>query len=189
MKSLYQNLFRLIALAVFVVLGAAATTRAQAARIQTSSLDHLTAKATDTVDISIDERLIGLASKFLSNKDEEAAVKDIVNGLKGIYVKSFEFESEGQYTQADLESIRSQLRGSAWNRLVNVSSKKEGSVEVYLMSNDGQASGLALLAMEPKELTLVNLIGLVDIDKLTQLQGHLGVPELGIQRSKRKRKN
>jgi hypothetical protein len=190
MKSLSQTLLKLASLAVLVVLGAAGNASAQNPRIQTSQLDALAAKASQTVDVNIDERLMQLAARFLSSKDgDEAKVKEIVNGLKGIYVKSFEFENEGQYTEADLEVIRSQLRNSAWSRIVNVTSKREGSVEVYLMRNGNQISGLAVLATDPKEITVVNIIGPVDLDKLTQLEGEFGIPDLEIERSKPKRKN
>ena len=195
MKSLSQTLLRFAYLrfalfAVFVTLGAAATAGAQNPRIQTSQLDALAAKASQTVDVNIDERLMQLTARFLSSKDDdEAKVKELVNGLKGIYVKSFEFENEGQYTEADLEGIRSQLRNTAWNRIVNVSSKKEGSVEVYLMQTGDQISGLAVLATEPKEITVVNIIGPVDLEKLRQLEGQFGIPDLDIERSKPKRKN
>ena len=195
MKSLSQTLLkfahlRFALLAVLVTLGAAATAGAQNPRIQTSQLDALAAKASQTVDVNIDERLMQLTARFLSSKDDdEAKVKELVNGLKGIYVKSFEFENEGQYTDADLEGIRSQLRNTAWNRIVNVISKKEGSVEVYLMQTGDQISGLAVLATEPKEITVVNIIGPVDLEKLTQLEGQFGIPDLDIERSKPKRKN
>jgi len=190
MKSLSLKLLKLASLAILVVFGAAATAMAQNPRIETSQLDALAPKASQTVDVNIDERLMQLTARFLSSKDpKEAKVKDLVNGLKGIYVKSFEFEAEGQYTQADLEGIRSQLRHTAWNRIVNVSSKKEGSVEVYLMQVGNQISGLALLATDPKEITVVNIVGPVDLDKLSQLEGNFGIPELEIERSKPKRKN
>ncbi|MGH9928848.1 MAG: DUF4252 domain-containing protein [Pyrinomonadaceae bacterium] len=181
---------KLASLVVLVVLGASATAMAQNPRIQTSQLDALAARATQTVDVNIDEGLMQLTAKFLSSKEpDEAKVKDLVNGLKGIYVKSFEFETEGQYSPADLESVRSQLRGSAWNKIVNVNSKKEGSVEVYLMQNGTQISGLAVLASAPKEITVVNIIGPVNLEKLSELEGVFGVPELGIERPKPKRKN
>jgi polynucleotide 5'-kinase involved in rRNA processing len=196
MKSLSQTLLKLALLkltlfAVLVALGAAGNASAQNPRIQTSQLDALAAKASQTVDVNIDERLMQLAAKFLSSKDDdEAKVKEIVNGLKGIYVKSFEFENEGQYTESDLEGIRSQLRNTAWNRIVNVSSKKEGSVEVYLMQVGNQISGLAVLASDPKEITVVNIIGPVDLEKLTQLEGQFGIPDLDLEpHSKPKRKN
>lgn len=190
MKSLTTTSLKLAALLVFVVLGAAVTAVAQNPRIQTSQLDALAAKASETVDVSIDESLIQLGAKFLSRKNsDEAKVKDLVNGIKGIYVKSFEFETEGQYSQADLEGVRSQLRNSAWNKIVNVNSKKQGSVEVYVMHSGTQISGLAVLAWEPKEVTVVNIIGPVDLEKLTQLEGQFGIPDLEIEGSKPKRKN
>ena len=181
---------KLAALAVLLVLGATATAMAQNPRIQTSQLDALASKASETVDVNIDESLIALTAKFLSSKDDdEKKVKEIVNGLKGIYVKSFEFEAEGQYSEADLESIRSQLRNPAWSRIINVRSKKDGSIEVYLMHTGAQISGLALLATELKEFTVINLVGPVDLEKLTQLEGQFGIPELGLEESKPKRKN
>jgi uncharacterized protein YejL (UPF0352 family) len=195
MKSLSRTLLRfallkLASVAILVVLGAAATAMAQNPRIQTSQLDALAAKASQTVDVNIDEHLMQLTARFLSSKDpDEAKVKDLVNGLKGIYVKSFEFEAEGQYSEADLEGIRSQLRNTAWNRIVNVHSKKEGSVEVYLMQSGNQISGLAVLANDPKEITVVNIVGPVDLDKLSELEGNFGIPDLEIERSKPKRKN
>jgi hypothetical protein len=179
-----------VALLVLLTIGATASARAQEGRIQTSQLDALAAKASETVDVNIDESLMQMTARFLSGKDpDEAKVKALVNGLKGIYVKSFEFETEGQYTAADLESIRVQLRGSAWNRIVNINSKKEGSIEVYLMHVGGQINGLAVLATEPKEITVVNIVGPVDLEKLSDLEGNFGVPVLGIDYPKAKRKN
>jgi uncharacterized protein DUF4252 len=188
MKSLFQKSLKTIALASLVILGATATALAQNPRIQTSQLDALAAKASETVDVNIDERLIQLTSRFLGKGPDEQKVREIINGLKGIYVKSFEFEKEGDYAVGDLESIRSQLNNSAWNKIVNIHSKKEGSVEVYLMSNASQISGLAVLASNPKEITVVNLIGNVDLDKLSALEGQFGIPDLGIE-AKPKRKN
>ena len=194
MKLLFRTLMKiasvkLAALAVLLVLGATATAMAQNPRIQTSQLDGLAAKASETVDVNIDESLMALTIKFLGNDDDEKKVKELVSGLKGIYVKSFEFESEGQYTDSDLESIRSQLRNPAWSRIINARSKKDGSIEVYLMHTGSQISGLAVLATELKEITVINIVGPVDLEKLTKLEGEFGIPELGLEGSKPKRKN
>src|ERR1041385_9506998 len=188
MKTTYQDSVRVLALLASLIFASAATVLAQDGHIQTSNLDYLTAKASGTVDVNIDEHLIQLTAKFLSSKDpDEATVKQIVNGLKGIYVKSFEFDTESQYSNADLESIRSQLRGPGWSRIVNVTSRKEGNVEVYLMTSGTRVSGLAVLAFEPKELTVVNIIGPVDLEKLTQLEGQFDIPDLEINKPKAKR--
>jgi len=189
MKSLSKRKSRLPLVALLLIFAATLTAKAQGARIQLSNLDHLAARASQTVDVNIDERLVQIAWRALSSDDvDEAKVKKIVSGLKGIYVKSFEFENPGEFTPADVELIRSQLRGPAWSRLVNVTSKKDGSVEVYMMLVGDQISGLAVLSVEDKELTVVNIIGPVDLEKLSKLEGQFGVPELGIE-SKPKTKN
>ena len=188
MKSLLPKSLKTIALAGLLVISAAATALAQNPRIETSQLDALMTKASQTVDVNIDERLIQLTIRVLGKDPDTQKVADIVKGLKGIYVKSFEFEKEGEYSDADLESIQSQLRNTAWNKIVNIKSKKDGSVGVYLMSNASQISGLAVLASDAKEITVVNIIGNVDLDKLSQLEGQFGIPDLGIE-VKPKRKN
>ena len=182
MKSLSKTSLRLASLLTLVLIGAAATASAQDARIRTSQLDALATKASQTVDLNFDESLIQLTAKFLSSKDpDEKKAKDVVTGLKGIYVRSFEFETEGQYSDADLESIRSQLRGATWSRIVTIRSKKEANIEVYLMHTGDQISGLAVLASEPKELTIVNIVGPVNLEKLSDLEGQFGVPVLGLE--------
>ncbi len=190
MKPLFQIIPLTPLIAVLLVILSAFAAKAQDARIQMASLDHLASKASQTVDVNIDERLMQVAAKIFSDqKADEKEIKELINGLKGIYVKSFEFENDGQYTDADVESIRSQLRGPAWSRLVNVTSKKDGNIEVYLLLNGAQIGGLAVLSTDDRELTVVNIVGPVDLEKLAKLEGQFGVPELGIETPKPKTKN
>src|SRR5215216_6216206 len=187
MKSLFHTKLLIVLL---LIVTSAFVAKAQDSRIQMSSLDHLAAKANQTVDVNVDERLMRMAVKVFSDQDaDEREVKKLVAGLKGIYVRSFEFETSGQYTAADLESIRTQLRGPGWTRLVNVTSKKDGNLEVYLLFNGDNVGGLAVLHSDEKELTVVNIVGPVNLDKLAQLEGQFGVPELGIEQQKTKPKN
>ena len=190
MTSLFQRNIRQPLIVFGLILAAAFVARAQDSRIQMSSLDHLAAKASQTVDVNIDERLMRMAAKLFSDKDEdEREIKKLVAGLKGIYVKSFEFDNTGQYSAADVESIRSQLRGPNWSRLVNVTSRKEGNLEVYLLMIGEQIGGLAVLHTDEKELTIVNLVGPVDLDKLAKLEGQFGIPDLELEPQKPKTKN
>jgi hypothetical protein len=57
-----------------------------------------------------------------------------------------------------------------------------------MLSGD-QISGLAVLSTDDKELTVVNIIGPVDLDKLAKLEGQFGIPELEIVVPKPKTKN
>jgi len=188
MKTHFQT--RLALFALLLIAASAVAVRAQDSRLQLSSLDHLAAKASQSVDVAIDERLMRLASKVFSDQDvEEREIKKLVAGIKGIYVRSFEFENEGQYTPADVETIRTQLRGPGWTRLVNVTSKKEGNLEVYLLMNGELVGGLAVLSTDAKELAVVNIVGPVDLEKLAKLEGQFGVPDLGLEPAKPKAKN
>lgn len=182
MKERSRVSLRLAYLALLLILCGAGTSRAQSARLEMGQLDKLGATASETVDVNIDERMMQLAAKFLSSKDpDELRIKEVVSGLKGIYVKVFEFEREGGYTPADLASIRSQLTSPNWTRLLNFTSKKDGNMEIYLMSSASQLGGLVVLANEPKELVVVNILGPVDLDKLSHLAGQFGIPDLEIE--------
>src|SRR5688500_8726613 len=189
MKLLFHKL-RLPLIAGLLVVTAAFAVQAQDPKIQTGSLDHLAAKASQTVDVNVDGRLMKMAAKLLSDKDvEEKEIKELVAGIKGIYVRRFEFEADGQYSAADVESIRSQLRGPSWSRMVNVTSKKDGGLEVYLSFLGEQVNGLAVLATDDREFTVVNIVGPIDLEKLNKLEGQFGVPELGIESTNAKPKN
>ena len=153
-------------------------------------LDHLAAKASDTIDVSLGGPLLQLGAKFLDSSDpDEAKVKKMIAGIEGIYVRHFEFKQEGVWTQGDLEGVRSQLKGSEWQRIVGWKSAEEGSTaEVFLRLEGGKMTGLAILDAEPKEFTVVNIVGPVDLDALSQLGGHFGVPKLTPDKPKQKKK-
>ena len=191
MKTLFQTKLGALLIATLLLGCAAIATRAQtpqSSRLELSSLDHLATKASQTVEVNIDERLMRIAAKAFSDKDaDEREIKKLIAGVKGIYVKSFEFDSDGQFTTADVDAIRAQVRGPGWTRLVNVTSKKEGNVEVYLLMNGEEIGGLAVLSSEDRELTVVNIVGPVDLEKLAKLEGQFGVPELGIEKTKPKK--
>jgi Domain of unknown function (DUF4252) len=145
-----------------------------------SNLDRLSSKASEVVDVTMDSNLLQLASRFLSDKDaDDAKVKKLIGGLKGIYVRSFEFEKPGEYQDSDVEPIRAQVHTPAWSRIVGVRSTKSGeNSEVYLKTENGKIGGLVILVTEPKELTIVSIEGTIDPDELKELGGHFGIPKV-----------
>jgi hypothetical protein len=156
------------------------------ARLRISGLEKLAAKASEVVDVNLDAPMLRLAAKFINddeNGKDDAELRQMLQNLKGIYVKSFEFDKEGEYSEADVEAIRSQLRSPAWSKIVSVRSTKDGeNAEVYLLGSESNVQGLAIIAADPKELTVVNLVGPIDLDKLSELGGHMGVPKLKVEK-------
>jgi hypothetical protein len=150
-------------------------------RLDIKSLEALSKKASEVVDVNLDGSLLKLASKFMTDEDDREAL-GIIKNLKGVYVKSFTFDKPGDYSPADVEAIRSQLQAPAWSRIVSARTKHGGeNAEIYLMTaaDGGNVLGMAILCAEPTELTVVNIVGPVDIDKLSQLEGKMGIPRLG----------
>ncbi|SRR6266481_4332882 len=188
MRTLFQSTWKLAPVLLLLLVGSASTAQAQGPKLQMDQLDFLANKASETVDVKLDERLMQTTAKFFSGKDD-ADIKDALKGIKGIYVKSFSFEKEGEYSQVEVDSIVSQLHGSTWSKILTVKSKKDGeNIEVYLNMVGDQITGLAVLSIEPKEFTVVNIVGPIDIEKLSKLEGQFGVPDLGIESDKTKKK-
>jgi uncharacterized protein DUF4252 len=81
-----------------------------------------------------------------------------------------------------LDLVREQLRGPGWTRMVNVQSKEDKEmVEVYTMTEGDEITGLAILTAEPQELTVINIVGPISLDKLSKLGGHMGIPHVDLK--------
>src|SRR5689334_1568547 len=153
---------------------------AQAGKLQLKNLDKLADRAAEVNDVSLDGSLLQLAVGVLKASDDPDSKQlvDVIKDLKGIYVKNFEFDSPGQYSQADVEAIRSQLTGPGWQRVVTSFSKRSNERdEVYLLKNGDKINGVTVLVAEARELTVVNLVGAIDPEKLGELSGHFGIPD------------
>lgn len=163
--------------AALVLAAGALPLAAQPPRLQLDHLDRLAHQASEVVDVTLDGSSLQMAQQFMAQDPASLAV---ARKLQGIYVKSFEFDHTGAYAPADLEPIRAQLKAPGWTRIVRVQSPKDGLVEVYLLGDGrGGNRALAVLAAEPKELTVVNLVGPLDPKSLGALEGQFGIPRLG----------
>src|SRR5581483_3234108 len=81
----------------------------------------------------------------------------------------YEFAGPGQYSQSDLEALRKQVAsGSGWSRIVNVKEKDE-STEIYVLNRGDQMAGLLLIAAERTELTVVHVLGSIQLAELKAL--------------------
>jgi hypothetical protein len=169
--------FMNVLLALIAAIALPLTASAQGTRINLD-LPDMAAKASETVDVTLDGPMLRLASKFLSNNDaDERAAKEMISGLAGIYVRSYEFDHEGEYDKSQAERIRQQL-GPTWKKIVKVSSRTREDVDIWADTRGDAITGLLIISAEPKEFTVVNIVGPVDLEKLAGLEGQFGIPHI-----------
>jgi|YelNatPaOPRAMG01_1025707.scaffolds.fasta_scaffold35408_2 hypothetical protein len=159
---------------------------AQNAKLELSQLDKLAAKASQVANVSLEGPMLKLAAEQMQQKastlksGKKLAAADMIQRLKGIYVRNFEFAAPGGYTKADLDSVMNQLQSGGWKPMVHVEEKKSGETTgIYVMEEGGQIVGMAVVAAEPKELTVVNLVGPIDFSQLGSLGNLGGLGSLG----------
>ena len=165
--------------------GLAAQTATPGPRMPLTGLERLQSVASDVVDVSLDPGLLALAARFMDADDADGLkVKEMLSGLKGVYVRSFEFGTDGVVNPTEIEAIRRQLSAPGWTRMAGVRSKQDrADVDVYLWLDGATIGGLGILAVEPRRFTVVNIVGSIDLDQLRKLEG-FGMPRLDLEKPK-----
>jgi hypothetical protein len=143
-----------------------------------ASLDKLEARAKNRTNITLDGPLLKLAASFLGAGDDKdaAQIKALVGNLTGVYVRGFEFDKDGQYSDADLEALRASLRRAPWSRIVEVHEGGELS-EIWVAQTPAgdKFAGVAIIDAEPRELTVVYISGVISPDDVARLNGRFGI--------------
>ncbi len=158
-----------------VLTGALLAPLAHAQKIE-MKFDQLKAKAEEANEVDLDgpalEQLLkpSITAALAQSKDPNAQkAKELFASVKGVYVRNYEFATPGQYTPADVDSVLSQVSGNpAWSRMATVRDK-EDHVEIHTMIKGDMIQGLVILVAEPKELTVVNIVGNVGVEQAKEL--------------------
>jgi len=148
------------------------------------TLDKLGDNAKNKTVITLDGDMLKMASGFLSNggKSEADSIKPLVDSLTGVYIRSFEFDKEGQYNDQTLEPLRAYLKQASWNKIVESREPKEYS-EIYLHPiANGRLGGIAVISAEPREVTVVLINGNLKQEDLAKLSGNMGIPDLKLNK-------
>ena len=141
-------------------------------------------RAEEVVDVTLDASMLRLAAKFLGGNDpDEREIRQLINGLQGIYVRSYEFAKDGEYDRSLIDRVKSQL-GPTWKPLVTVRSKTKENVNIMADMRGERINGLIIIASEPREFTVVNIVGDIDIDRLSKLEGEFGIPRITRERDR-----
>lgn len=189
MKSLINHSLKFILPALFLL---ATTANAQdEARLHFENLNKLENKAADVVEVNIDGKLLETAKRVMVKAGDPDAKKvaQAISGLRGIYVRVYDFEKENEYDIADVDDIRSQLKSPGWEKLANVRSKKDNQkIDVFTMFTGDRMSGVAVVISESKSITLVNVVGPIDLETLAEMSGKLSIPRIEIEKDSKQDK-
>jgi hypothetical protein len=178
------NLFTKVVFLIVLAL-AAVSVRAQDAKLHFERLNALEAKARDVVEVNVDGKLLDLAKRVTTKLNDKDArtVGQAISGLKGIYVRVYNFAEPNQYDMADIDQIRAELNNPSWQKVANVRSKRnDQKVDIFTMFTGDQMSGAAVVISDTKTVALVNVVGVIDIDTLVELSGRLNIPKVDIER-------
>jgi len=170
------------AVALFTLLIPVAAS-AQDGKLNLSFLDRLAERAKEKQEVTLDESMLKSVAPSLVRPGPKAeAAKQVLSGLKGVYVRNYEFDNDKAYSMDDIAAIRKQLSAPGWVKIVSNEEKGKGPndwelQEIYLFKQqDGKPGGLVILNAEPGELSVVNIVVTVAHADLDGFGGILGIP-------------
>jgi Domain of unknown function (DUF4252) len=154
---------------------------AESAQLKIPDFSHLSSRAVESVDITVGPFLLALASTFALESDEEGKkAKEILKGIEAVYVRSYQFAEDNVYSRDDIDKVRQQLQADQWKPIAEIRNKKNAeNVDIFIALKDDKPIGFAILASEPREFTIVNVVGTIDIAHIATLQAGLGLPGAG----------
>jgi hypothetical protein len=142
---------------------------------------ELATRASNVDEITMSKNMLAAATLFMNGKDkDEVAVQKLISGLDGIYIRDYEFEKEGQFTAEQVEQLRKYFETSEWSPLVRDRDRKTGeSTDIMVKMVNGKSCGMFILDVEPKEISIVMILGPVGMEELGKLKdlAFLGIME------------
>lgn len=128
--------------------------------------------ATETVDITLGALPLHFAASFMDDQDDDVAqLRQALESVKSVRIRNYQFDSDFACSQADSSPLRSQLSQPGWTHVVEEHNRKHGEdVDVYLAVDDQAVKGVAIIACEPREYTIVSIIGTVNLSRLARLR-------------------
>ncbi|MGA2850967.1 MAG: DUF4252 domain-containing protein [Terracidiphilus sp.] len=165
----------------FGAIAAAAQTQTPPLPLPPAVEKELASRASDVTEVTLGKSMLAFASKFMNGKDQdEAATRQLITGLDGIYVRDYEFDKEGQYSMDEIEQLRKYFETSEWSPIVRERERKTGeTTDVMVKLVNGESHGMFILTAEPKELTIVLILGPIKMEDLSKLKGLSGLGSLG----------
>jgi hypothetical protein len=142
---------------------------------------ELAARASDVTEVTLGKNMLAFAAKIMNGKnDDDAETRKLIEGLEGIYVREYEFDKAGEFSADEVDQLRKYFETSEWSPIVKERERKSSeSTDVMVKLVNGESHGIFILEVEPKELTIVLILGPIKMDDLGKLKGVSGLSVLG----------
>ena len=151
----------------------------------------LAARASHVTEVTLNRSMLEFAAKFMDKNDgdndkEAQAARQMIQNLKGVYVREYTFDKDHAYSADELEGLRKYFQTTDWSAMVRERTKgiAQGT-DVYVKLVNGQMQGLFVLDAEPRELSLVLILGPIDIDSISKLGGNFGIPKDAVKKAQK----
>ncbi len=146
---------------------------AQAPGLEGPSLAALQRQAVESVDITVGPFMLWIARHFAPERDSQGGnARAVLRGVHKVQVHNYRFNSANGTGQPDLEALRSQLAATGWHPLVKVRDRSNAeNVDVFYVQTGDAITQLTILASHPSELTLVHILGDIDLNQVAMLRG------------------
>lgn len=163
------------------IMGAAQTPQPSPLPLPPAVEKELAARASDVTEVTLGKDMLAFASKFMNGKDpDDAAARKLIEGLQGIYVREYEFDKEGEYSMEEIQKLRAYFETSEWTPIVRERQRKTGeTTDVLVKMVNGESQGIFVFEVEPRELTIVLILGPIRMEDLGKLRGLSGLGALG----------
>lgn len=139
-------------------------------------------KAAEVVEVNLEGQTLEQGSRLLAIRDGiTGSMKKLLSGLKGIYRRTYRFGFGGGYEPEEVESIRRDLTDKGWSPTIDVEDRKNNAkVSVYSFYENSEMRGVTVVSSDPNEVTVVNIVGEVDLEALAEFGERMGVPSMRV---------
>lgn len=129
-----------------------------------------------SMEINLGGPLLRMVAGATRGDDPDFA--SVISSLQGIQVRVFPVGAGAQDSfKGKIGRAARWLEGRGWMSTMRVR-EQNSEVYIYLKEAGGKIQGLTLLAVEPKEAVVINIVGRIDPDQIGRLGQRLSMPQL-----------
>ncbi len=138
----------------------------------------------ESTEVFINQNLLHMVAKMGKHMDingkKDSSFAEMVGGLKLIKVNNFGIDSTKIKSLFKLiNKIDKELINKGWDRLVK-QKEKNGRTNVYIRTdNNSLIQGLVVTQADKDEATFINIVGIIDLEKLGELSSNFDIPDMG----------